>query len=76
MSLPQIDDGEAFMRQFTLPEEDRRGHPFWPQWTGGHRWFRSANVVDLQNYRSPVDKARINVRLLFHPPHWYRPAVA
>jgi hypothetical protein len=59
-------EDESFMRKFTLPIEDRLVHSTWPQRSGGHRWFRSANVVDLQNYRSSADKARINVRLLFH----------
>jgi hypothetical protein len=54
-------------RQLTMPEEDRRAHPTAPQWTGGYRWFRSANVVDLQNYRSPGEKQRIMGRLLFMP---------
>jgi hypothetical protein len=39
-----------------LPEEDRRGQV---QWDGGFRWFRSANIVDLWNYRSPAEKQRI-----------------
>ena len=69
-------DDDAFTRKFTLCEEDRRAHPTWPQWNGGHRWFRGANIVDLQSYRSPADKARINVRLLSHPARWYQPAVA
>jgi hypothetical protein len=51
--------------QLTMPEEDRRAHPTAPQWTGGYRWFRSANVVDLQNYRSPAEKKRIKAVLLF-----------
>jgi len=53
--------------RLTMPEEDRRAYPAAPQWTGGYRWFRSTNVVDLQNYRSPAEKQRIMVRLLFMP---------
>ena len=63
-SAPKPND---LYHQLTMPEEDRRAHPAAPQWTGGYRWFRSANVVDLQNYRSPVEKKRIMVRLLFMP---------
>jgi len=44
--------------QLTMPEEDRRAHPTVPQWAGGYRWFRSVNVVDLQQYRSPAEKER------------------
>ena len=57
-------------RQLTMPEEDRRAHPTAPQWTGGHRWFRSDNIVDLQNYRSPAEKKRIKVVLLFQDERW------
>ena len=64
------DDDDAFMRKFSLPEEDRRTRSNWPQWCGGHRWFRSANVIDLQNYRSPAEKKRIKVVLLFQDERW------
>jgi hypothetical protein len=47
-----------------MPEEDRRLHPRAPAWDGGFRWFRSANVVDLQNYRSAHEKLRIRVVIL------------
>lgn len=65
-------DEESFTRKFTLPEEDRRAHPHWPQWNGGHRWFRSTNVIDLQNYRCQADKERICINLLHHPLSRYR----
>jgi hypothetical protein len=42
---------EAFLRTLILPEEDRRRSTATP-WTGGFRWFRSANVVPLEQYRS------------------------
>jgi hypothetical protein len=61
---PKPDD---LYRQLTLAEEDRRTHPTAPQWRGDHRWFRSANVIDLQNYRSPAEKKRIKAILLFMP---------
>ena len=63
---------ESFTRKFTLPVEDRRANPYWPQWTGGHRWFRSANVVDLMNYRGQAEKERIYVNLLHHPARIYQ----
>jgi hypothetical protein len=67
-------DDEAFMRKFILPVEDRRSSPCWPQWNGGYRWFRSANVVDLMAYRSQAEKERIYVNLLHHPEARYRHA--
>jgi hypothetical protein len=45
-------------RQLTLPVEDKRAQPGY-RWTGGARWFRTSNVVDLQRYRSPEDLRRM-----------------
>jgi len=56
--------GDEDLRHWTFPEEDRRRlYPSMP-WTGGYRWFRSANVVDLWRYRSSAEKARICAVLL------------
>jgi hypothetical protein len=45
------DTDEAFLRQLVLPEEDRlRLYPT-VQWTGGFRWFRSPNVVPIEQWR-------------------------
>jgi len=45
------DDDEAFMRSPIRPEEDRRRlRPDRP-WEGGFRWFRSPNVVPLEQWR-------------------------
>jgi hypothetical protein len=47
------DDDDAFMRSLTRCEEDRRRlHPGVP-WNGSYRWFRSPNVIPLEQYRSP-----------------------
>jgi hypothetical protein len=35
---------------WTFPEEDGHLYTTAP-WTGGFRWFRSANVVPLEQYR-------------------------
>ena len=43
-------DGDAFMRSITIPEEDRHLFTTAP-WTGGYRWFRSPNVIPLEQYR-------------------------
>jgi hypothetical protein len=42
-----------------MPEETRLLYPHAPRWSGGYRWFRSENVIDLLNYRSSVEKERI-----------------
>lgn len=38
------------LRDWTFPEEDRHLYTTAP-WTGGFRWFRSANVIPLEQYR-------------------------
>jgi hypothetical protein len=54
----------TFWQRLVMSEEDRRLYPAAPSWDGGYRWFRSRNVVDLQQYRSPAEKERIRVVLL------------
>jgi hypothetical protein len=45
------DEDEAFLRQLVLPEEDRRRrYPARP-WTGGYRWFRSHNIIPIEQWR-------------------------
>jgi hypothetical protein len=68
MAWPDPDDD--FLRRLVLSEEDRRKYPAAPLWSGGFRWFRSTNVVDLQNYRSPAEKKRIKIVLLFQDERW------
>jgi hypothetical protein len=43
------DDEDAWLRQWVVPEEDRRQYTSTPN--SGYRWFRSANVVDLETVR-------------------------
>jgi hypothetical protein len=50
---------DTLWQKFVMPEETRRLYPSAPAWNGGYRWFRSCNVIDLQNYRSPIEKERI-----------------
>jgi hypothetical protein len=51
MSQPVVDEeeDEDFLRSLVLPQEDclRLG----VAWRGGYRWFRSPNVVCLEQYR-------------------------
>jgi hypothetical protein len=45
----QAEDEDAFWRKLVLPQEDRMrlGIP----WHGGFRWFRSPNVVCIEQWR-------------------------
>lgn len=42
-----LDEDEAFLRRLILPEEDRRLFTSAP-WRGGYRWFRSHNVIPIE----------------------------
>jgi hypothetical protein len=46
------EDDDVFLRRLIRCEEDRRR--LFPAMTstGGYRWFRSTNVIDLEVYRS------------------------
>jgi hypothetical protein len=45
------EEDEAFLRSLVRPEEDRRLlYPTMP-WTGGWRWFRSENVIPIEQWR-------------------------
>jgi hypothetical protein len=46
------DDDDLFLRRLIPCEEDRRELFPTMAWTGGYRWFRSTNVIDLDAYRS------------------------
>ena len=39
--------GDEFLRQWTIPEEDRRRYIAQP-WRGEFRWFRSENVIPIE----------------------------
>ena len=39
---------DSFLREWTIPEEDRHKYTSQP-WAGEYRWFRSSNVVCLDN---------------------------
>jgi hypothetical protein len=41
---------EDLLRQLTFPEEDRHLFTTAP-WRGGFRWFRSPNVVPIEQWR-------------------------
>ena len=48
---------EAFLRQWTICEEDRSKFTSQP-WCGEFRWFRSPNVVCLERYRQRKARRR------------------
>jgi hypothetical protein len=54
------------LQRLTFAEEDRSRFTT-TTWRGEYRWFRSANVVDLQHYRSAAEKERIRAVLLGRP---------
>jgi hypothetical protein len=55
----QFKKKDAFWQKLILPEEDRRRlFPTMP-WTGSYRWFRSPNVICLEQHRRQRDAARI-----------------
>jgi hypothetical protein len=60
---PKPDPDSAIWRKLVLPVEDKRLYPSATPWAGGFRWFRSANVIDLQHYRSETEKQRIRAML-------------
>jgi hypothetical protein len=49
------EEDEAFLRRLIRPEEDRRRTTV--PWFGGYRWFRSPNVVPLEQWRDKRDRA-------------------
>jgi hypothetical protein len=54
------DEDEASLREWALPEEMvlRAYSP----WTGSSRWFKSDNVLPLEQYRSAEEWASIRAR--------------
>jgi hypothetical protein len=49
---------EAWRRKWTFPYEDRHALTTAP-WRGERRWFRSANVIPLECYRTGEEWRRI-----------------
>jgi hypothetical protein len=50
MGMEKQQDDEAFLREWTIPEEDRAKYTTQP-WRGEYRWFRSPNVVPIEQWR-------------------------
>jgi hypothetical protein len=51
------DEHHEFLRQITIPEEDRAKYGM-PRSQGGYRWFRSPNVVCLEKAATAAIKRR------------------
>ena len=49
---------DEFFRALIFPEEDRALFTT-AQWNGGHRWFRSPNVVCIEKYSRPTQSNSI-----------------
>jgi hypothetical protein len=60
MELKQSEP-ETLWQRFSLPEEERDP---WVRRHTMHRWFRSANVVDMWRYRRPEERERVRVALV------------
>jgi bifunctional DNA-binding transcriptional regulator/antitoxin component of YhaV-PrlF toxin-antitoxin module len=48
--ITRHDEQYEFLRQITIPEEDRAKYGI-PRSQGGYRWFRSSNIVCLEKAR-------------------------
>jgi hypothetical protein len=46
-------DDDEFFRALIFPEEDRALFTT-AKWNGGHRWFRSPNVVCIEKHPRPI----------------------
>jgi hypothetical protein len=51
-------EDESVLRSITFPEEDRHLFTTAP-WNGRFRWFRSANVFDLEAYRLRLPHSKV-----------------
>jgi hypothetical protein len=50
LAADQDEEDEAFLRRVIFAEEDRSLYTSTP-WRGGYRWFRSPNVVPIEQWR-------------------------
>jgi hypothetical protein len=57
--IPAKDDDDEFFRALIFPEEDRALFTT-AKWNGGHRWFRSPNVVCIEKHPRPTQPSRPN----------------
>jgi hypothetical protein len=49
MSAHHVDEQQS-LRELTFPEEDRHLYTTAP-WKGGYRWFRSPNIIPIEQCR-------------------------
>jgi hypothetical protein len=62
------DDEHAFWRKLVLPEEDRRRLGM--VWKGGYRWFRSPNVIPIEQWRRRRQRQETAPTQPPTPLHW------
>jgi len=48
---PEIKGEDTFWRSLVMSEEDKRLHDPFHVWKGGYRWFRSPNVIPMEQWR-------------------------
>jgi hypothetical protein len=64
-----IDEDDDLLRTYCLPEEEitvlTASMPHASRTIGGFRWFRSANVIDIWQYRQPQERQWIVERLRY-----------
>jgi hypothetical protein len=63
MTTVPKDDDDDLLRAYCLPEEDIVASPYVSRAIGGFRWFRSANIIDMWQYRQPPEQQQIVGRL-------------
>jgi hypothetical protein len=56
-NLQRQKDDEAFMRAWTIPEEDRPKYTT-QAWSGEYRWFRSANMIPIEQAKAKRERER------------------
>ena len=63
LSHVEMDEDEELFRRYCLCEEERLKRYPNMAWSGGYRWFRSANVIALEQYQSAQEIERIRQNL-------------
>jgi hypothetical protein len=53
--MDEDEDDEAFLRKIIFPEEDRHLFTATP-WRSEYRWFRSSNIVPLEQWRQKTSR--------------------
>jgi hypothetical protein len=57
-AVDQHNTQHDWLRQWAVPQEDRGKYTSSP-WTGGYRWFRSPNVIPIEQWRKKKQEGHI-----------------